>query len=67
MQERIFIVKEYYSNQLSPVTVQIRFRSEFKTRKAPDPKTITNLITKFEATGSVADDRTGNVGRPSIL
>ncbi len=53
MQERIFIVKEYYSNQMSPVTVQRRFRSEFKTRKASDPKTITNLIAKFEASSKM--------------
>jgi transposase len=64
-EQRVFILKEYYLSQKHPETVRRRFRKEYNTKDAPHRNTITNLIEKFERTGSVQDDKSGNVGRPS--
>ncbi len=62
---RIFIVREYYLNNKSIILVQRKFKKEFNCRTAPCFNMISNLIKKFEETGSALDDLSGNVGRPA--
>ena len=56
VEERVFIVKQFYSNNKSPITVQRDFAKEYQVRQGPAASTITRLIEKFERTGSIADD-----------
>ena len=51
--ERVFIVKKYYELK-NPVLVQRAYRTKYKNKKAPSPIVISNIISVFEETGSVA-------------
>lgn len=62
LEQRVFIVLEYHRLDRSPIMTRRSFQQKFKVKKGPDQKTIRNLFNKFERTGSVADDLTGNVG-----
>ena len=58
MQERIFIIKQFFESG-SVVTVQRNFVREFncKHRKKPSRSVVVRLVKKFEQTGSVWDNR----------
>ena len=51
--KRIFLVKKYYELK-SCSLVQRAFRTNYKNESVPSHTTITNLISVFEKTGSVA-------------
>ncbi|GBM17125.1 hypothetical protein AVEN_158401-1 [Araneus ventricosus] len=52
--ERISIFKAYYSSNNRPITAQRKFATEYKLKTTgPSVVTITNMIEKFERTGSV--------------
>ncbi|GBN93261.1 hypothetical protein AVEN_80066-1 [Araneus ventricosus] len=46
----------------SPTATRRSFQKRFNAPKGPDAKTIRKLFAKFERTGSVNDNRVGNVG-----
>ncbi len=54
LEKRAFLIKKF-SKLNNSTLVQRAWRSEFKNLKAPDHKTILNLVSKFDKTGSVAD------------
>ena len=66
VEQKLFIVKTFYSSGNSCVFVQRKFREEFNVRDAPSRDSIYRFIRQFEATGSVSDVRKGHSGRPSI-
>ncbi len=54
---RIFIVKEFYLNQKSPILEQRKFRKEFDCRNAPSNHMIYDLVKKnFNIPNSVLND-----------
>jgi hypothetical protein len=64
-QQRIFIVREFYSSNKCVILVQRSYRREFKFIDSPSRQEIMDLIEKFEQTGSLADAERS--GRPSIM
>ena len=60
--QRIFIVQQFYLSNRSPISVQRAFVKEFNVRSGPAATTIYRLINKFETTGSVCDQLPSNVG-----
>jgi hypothetical protein len=64
IQQRIFIVQRYYMYQKSLVKVIQAFCKAYDLKDGPAKSTIRRLINKFKKTGNVADDFTGNAGRP---
>lgn len=62
IEERVFLVLEFHRLQHSPTATRRSFQNRFNVPVGPDAKTIRMLFAKFERTGSVDDDRKGNVG-----
>ncbi|GBO21570.1 hypothetical protein AVEN_148390-1 [Araneus ventricosus] len=62
IEQRVFLVLEYHRLERSPTTTRRCFQKRFNVSKGPDAKTIRKLLAKFERTGSVDDNRVGNVG-----
>lgn len=50
-------VTEFYLKSGSPILAQRQFRAFFKTREAPDRRTILRIAETFKAQGSVAEKR----------
>jgi len=67
IKERIFLIKEYFKNSESIVTVQRRWKTVFNVKKAPADNTIRNLVDKFEETGNLADNLSGVVGAKKTI
>lgn len=65
VEQRIFVLKEYLKTEYSYTRMRRDFQTKFNVKEGPSRHMVTNLIEKFERTGSVADDLVGNVGRPS--
>ncbi|GBL89969.1 hypothetical protein AVEN_178380-1 [Araneus ventricosus] len=63
LEHRIFLVLEYHRLEHSCVQTMRSFQRRFDKRKGPSGNAIKALFEKFERTGSVNDDRMGNVGR----
>ena len=53
--ENCDVIKWYYGNHNSIVTAQRRFRRFYKSRTAPKPDTIKNIVKRFEGNGAVDD------------
>lgn len=60
--EKAEVVEIYFKNNCSIVSTQREFKRIKKTKKAPDPKSITNWVKHFRA-GSLSDRRKNNSGR----
>ncbi|GBL89446.1 hypothetical protein AVEN_87796-1 [Araneus ventricosus] len=61
-EQRVFLVLEYHRLERSPTATRRSFRKRFYVPKGLDAPTIRKLFAKFERTGSVDDNRVGNVG-----
>jgi len=57
IEDRIFIVKNWYQTGESPANLLRRWSSTFKNRPKPSKSTVLDLVAKFERIGTVADDR----------
>ncbi|GBM00765.1 hypothetical protein AVEN_150926-1 [Araneus ventricosus] len=66
IEQRVFLVLEYHRLERSPMATRRSFQKRFNVPKGPDAKTIRKLFAKFERTGSVDDNRVGNVGPRQI-
>lgn len=66
VEQRVFIVLEFHRLEHSCVQTRRSFQRKFHVRKGPSDNAIRTLFQKFERTGSVNDDRIGNVGRPCL-
>ena len=62
IEECVFLVLEFHRLQHSPTATRRSFQNRFNVPVGPDAKTIRMLFAKFQRTGSVDDDRKGNVG-----
>ncbi|GBL88897.1 hypothetical protein AVEN_158996-1 [Araneus ventricosus] len=62
IEERVFLVLEYHRLERSPMATRFSFQKRFNVPKGPNAKTICKLFAKFKWTGSVDDNRVGNVG-----
>ncbi|GBM56267.1 hypothetical protein AVEN_151945-1 [Araneus ventricosus] len=62
IEQRVFLVLEYHRLERSPTATRRSFQKRFNVPKGPDAKTIRKIFSKFERTGSVDDNRVGNVG-----
>ncbi|GBN55512.1 hypothetical protein AVEN_124821-1 [Araneus ventricosus] len=62
IEQRVYLVLEYHRLKRSPTAARHSFQKQFNVPKGPDTKTIRKLFAKFERTGSVGDNRVGNVG-----
>ncbi|GBL79038.1 hypothetical protein AVEN_48989-1 [Araneus ventricosus] len=62
IEQRVFLVLEYHRLERSPTATRHSFQKRFNVPKGPDTKTIRRHFAKFERTGSVDDNRVGNVG-----
>ncbi|GBM67502.1 hypothetical protein AVEN_73649-1 [Araneus ventricosus] len=61
IEQRVFLVVEYHRLERFPSATRRSFQKLFNVPKGPDAKTIHKLFAKFERTGSVNDNRVGNV------
>ena len=59
VEQRIFLVITWYECGKNPTLLLRKWSSTFKNSEKPSRSTVMNLIQKFEATGSVADDKEG--------
>ncbi|GBM11000.1 hypothetical protein AVEN_1335-1 [Araneus ventricosus] len=57
-----FRVSDIFRSERSPTATRRSFQKRVNVPKGPDAKTIRKLFAKFERTGSVDDNRVGNVG-----
>lgn len=57
IEDRIFIVTTFFKCDRSIACVRRAWTTKHKNRPKPAPATITNLITKFERTGCLTDDK----------
>ncbi|GBO12652.1 hypothetical protein AVEN_14405-1 [Araneus ventricosus] len=64
LEQRIFLVLEYHRLEHSCVQTRRSFQRRFDVRRGPSDNAIKVLFEKFERTGNINDDHTGNVGRP---
>ncbi|GBN93228.1 hypothetical protein AVEN_265257-1 [Araneus ventricosus] len=62
IEQRVFLVLEYHRLERSPTATRRSFQKRFNVPKGADATTIRKLFAKFELTGSVDDNRVGNVG-----
>ncbi|GBO21534.1 hypothetical protein AVEN_63099-1 [Araneus ventricosus] len=62
IEQRVFLVLEYHRLERSPTVIRCSFQKRFNVPKGPDANTIRKIFSKFERTGSVDDNRVGNVG-----
>ncbi|GBO02514.1 hypothetical protein AVEN_269935-1 [Araneus ventricosus] len=62
IEQRVFLVLEYHKLERSLTATRRIFQKRFNVPKEPDAKTIRKIFAKFERTGSVDDNRVGNVG-----
>ncbi|GBM34998.1 hypothetical protein AVEN_240360-1 [Araneus ventricosus] len=62
IEQRVFLELEYHRLERSPTATRRSFQKRFNVPKGPDAKPIRKLFAKFERTGSVDDNRVGNVG-----
>ena len=53
----VALVSWYYENNKSIISAQSAYRRKYGTTKAPDPKTIRNIVKNFEENGSVGDKK----------
>jgi hypothetical protein len=56
MQQKVFIVKQYYKNENTVVTEQIKFCTEFALCKGPTTNTVRHLK-QFEETDNLLNQR----------
>ena len=64
LEERVKIVKFYYSTCGSFISTQRKYRLHFNTRTASTVSMIKNLITRFEERGSVDNHPRSNICGP---
>ncbi|GBM96085.1 hypothetical protein AVEN_237453-1 [Araneus ventricosus] len=62
IEQRVSLVLEYHRLERSPTITRCSFQKRFNFPKGPDAKIIRKLFAKFERTGSMDDNRVGNVG-----
>ncbi|GBM80833.1 hypothetical protein AVEN_219580-1 [Araneus ventricosus] len=62
IEQSVFLVLEYHRLEPSPTATRRSFQKRFNVPNGHDAKTIRKLFAKFERTGSVDDNRVGNVG-----
>ncbi|GBL75678.1 hypothetical protein AVEN_154989-1 [Araneus ventricosus] len=62
IEQRVFLVLEYHKLERSPRQRGAVFKNDLMFQKDPMQKPFARLFTKFERTGSVDDNRVGNVG-----
>ncbi|GBM12634.1 hypothetical protein AVEN_46128-1 [Araneus ventricosus] len=63
IEQRVFLVLEYHRLERSPTATRRSFQKRCNVvPKGPDAKTIRKLFAKLERTGSLDDNRMGNVG-----
>ncbi|GBM61477.1 hypothetical protein AVEN_163872-1 [Araneus ventricosus] len=62
IEQLVFLVLVYYRLEHSPTATRRSFQNRFNVPKGPDAKTIRKPFAKFKRTGSVDDNRVGNVG-----
>ncbi|GBO27634.1 hypothetical protein AVEN_88474-1 [Araneus ventricosus] len=67
IEQLLFLVLENHILECSPTSTRRIFTKIFNVPKGPDAKTIRKLFAKFERTGSVDDNRVGNVGPRQIV
>ena len=68
IEQRVFFILELHRLEHNPTTTRRSFQNRFSVLVGSDAKTIRMLFATFERTGSVADDRKGNVGpRQTVL
>ncbi|GFU27974.1 DUF4817 domain-containing protein [Nephila pilipes] len=58
IEQRVFLILEYHRLEQSPTATRCSFRKRFN---APKGQIIHKHFARFERTGSVVDDRVGNV------
>ncbi|GBM15750.1 Adipocyte plasma membrane-associated protein [Araneus ventricosus] len=61
IEQCVFMVLEYHRLECSPTATRRSFQRRFNVPKGPDAKSICKVFAKFERTGSVDDNRVGNV------
>jgi len=66
-EDRIFLVKSYYTSGENITLALRKWSSKHKNRQKPSPKTLEALIAKFERLGTVADDLTGRKERANSV
>lgn len=57
LQQRVFIVEEYFKNNCSPVCVKRAFQLRFNVRVGPSAPTVNRIVELFRRTGSVQDEK----------
>jgi hypothetical protein len=57
MQQKVFIVKEYYKSGNSVVRGQKKFCTDLSLREGPAVNTVWRLVEQFEETGSLFDQQ----------
>ncbi|GBN81750.1 hypothetical protein AVEN_191942-1 [Araneus ventricosus] len=62
IEQRVFLVLEYHRLERSPRQQGAVFKNDLMFQKDPMQKPFARLFAKFERTGSVHDNRVGNVG-----
>ena len=63
LEERIFLVLEFYPLEHSVAATRRNFQRKFNVTKGRKSDTIKDLFEKFQGTRNVKDKRVGNVGR----